>query len=115
MQTTTLLDAIETNKIDSALVVEEEMRKKHEQKNDFSHIEMNLDNGIQKINVPNYGIFLMENSMGEHFRVFPISNWTEMDVWQYIIREKLKFHHYISHMNVKWCGEMVLGFLFLNF
>ena len=26
---------------------------------------------------------------GEHFRAFPISNWTELDVWQYIAREKL--------------------------
>ena len=26
---------------------------------------------------------------GEHVRVFPISNWTELDVWQYIAREKL--------------------------
>jgi sulfate adenylyltransferase subunit 2 len=27
---------------------------------------------------------------GEHFRVFPISNWTELDVWQYIEREKIE-------------------------
>ena len=27
--------------------------------------------------------------MGEHFRVFPISNWTEMDVWDYISQEKI--------------------------
>ncbi|WP_122883752.1 sulfate adenylyltransferase subunit CysD, partial [Burkholderia pseudomallei] len=27
---------------------------------------------------------------GEHLRVFPISNWTELDVWQYIAREKLE-------------------------
>jgi sulfate adenylyltransferase subunit 2 len=27
--------------------------------------------------------------MGEHFRVFPISNWTEMDIWQYILRENI--------------------------
>ncbi|HEX8358323.1 MAG TPA: phosphoadenosine phosphosulfate reductase family protein, partial [Segetibacter sp.] len=27
--------------------------------------------------------------MGEHFRVFPISNWTEMDVWNYILHEKI--------------------------
>ena len=27
--------------------------------------------------------------MGEHFRVFPISNWTEMDVWQYILTENI--------------------------
>ncbi|HOM22131.1 MAG TPA: sulfate adenylyltransferase subunit CysD, partial [Ottowia sp.] len=26
---------------------------------------------------------------GEHFRVFPISNWTELDVWQYIEREQI--------------------------
>jgi 3'-phosphoadenosine 5'-phosphosulfate sulfotransferase (PAPS reductase)/FAD synthetase len=26
---------------------------------------------------------------GEHFRVFPISNWTELDVWQYIAREHI--------------------------
>ncbi len=28
--------------------------------------------------------------MGEHFRVFPISNWTELDVWQYILNENIK-------------------------
>jgi sulfate adenylyltransferase subunit 2 len=27
--------------------------------------------------------------MGEHFRVFPISNWTEMDIWQYILHENI--------------------------
>ena len=27
--------------------------------------------------------------MGEHFRIFPISNWTEMDVWQYILLENI--------------------------
>ncbi len=27
---------------------------------------------------------------GEHMRVFPISNWTELDVWQYIEREQLE-------------------------
>jgi sulfate adenylyltransferase subunit 2 len=27
--------------------------------------------------------------MGEHFRVFPISNWTEMDVWNYILHENI--------------------------
>ena len=33
--------------------------------------------------------------MGEHFRAFPISNWTEMDIWQYILEEKLNYLHYI--------------------
>ena len=35
---------------------------------------------------------------GEHFRVFPISNWTELDVWQYIARERLALPSiYYSH------------------
>jgi len=36
--------------------------------------------------------------MGEHIRVFPISNWTELDVWQYISREKLEIPSiYFAH------------------
>jgi sulfate adenylyltransferase subunit 2 len=36
--------------------------------------------------------------MGEHFRIFPISNWTEMDVWQYILHEKIELPSlYFSH------------------
>ena len=36
---------------------------------------------------------------GEHMRVFPISNWTELDVWQYIAREKLALPNiYYAHM-----------------
>ncbi|MBU7600485.1 sulfate adenylyltransferase subunit CysD [Streptomyces sp. XM4193] len=30
------------------------------------------------------------HSPGEHVRVFPLSNWTELDVWQYILREKIE-------------------------
>ena len=36
--------------------------------------------------------------MGEHFRVFPISNWTELDVWQYLAAEKVPLPNlYFSH------------------
>ncbi|WP_342181426.1 phosphoadenosine phosphosulfate reductase family protein, partial [Shewanella algae] len=36
--------------------------------------------------------------MGEHFRVFPISNWTELDVWQYIAMEGIELPSlYFSH------------------
>ena len=34
-------------------------------------------------------MFNGKKRMGEHFRVFPISNWTEMDVWQYILAENI--------------------------
>ena len=36
--------------------------------------------------------------MGEHFRVFPLSNWTEMDVWQYIYLENIDIPNlYYTH------------------
>lgn len=36
--------------------------------------------------------------MGENFRIFPLSNWTEMDVWQYIAAEKLDIPDlYLAH------------------
>ena len=36
--------------------------------------------------------------MGEHFRVFPLSNWTEMDVWQYIYMENVEIPDlYFTH------------------
>jgi sulfate adenylyltransferase subunit 2 len=42
--------------------------------------------------------------MGEHFRVFPISNWTEMDVWMYIRRENILMPSlYFSHE--RWVFE----------
>jgi sulfate adenylyltransferase subunit 2 len=36
-----------------------------------------------------WNLFNGRKQPGEHFRVFPLSNWTEMDVWQYITREQL--------------------------
>jgi len=36
--------------------------------------------------------------MGEHFRIFPISNWTEMDIWQYIVMENIDIPNlYLAH------------------
>ena len=45
-----------------------------------------------------WNIFNGRKKIGEHFRVFPISNWTEMDVWQYILNEKIELPSlYFSH------------------
>ncbi len=41
---------------------------------------------------------MVRKGMGEHFRVFPISNWTEMDIWQYIKSENIELPSlYFSH------------------
>ena len=51
-----------------------------------------------------WNIFNGKKKMGEHFRVFPISNWTEMDVWQYILMEQIPIPSlYIAHQrDVVW-------------
>ena len=36
-----------------------------------------------------WGIYNSRHRQGEHFRIFPLSNWTELDVWQYIHREQI--------------------------
>ena len=41
---------------------------------------------------------MVKKNNGEHFRVFPISNWTEMDVWHYIMIEELELPSiYFTH------------------
>lgn len=37
-----------------------------------------------------WNIFNGKKNFGENFRIFPISNWTEMDIWQYILLEKIE-------------------------
>jgi sulfate adenylyltransferase subunit 2 len=45
-----------------------------------------------------WNIFNGKKNIGEHFRIFPISNWTELDVWQYIAMENIRLPSlYYSH------------------
>jgi sulfate adenylyltransferase subunit 2 len=45
-----------------------------------------------------WNIFNGRKNIGEHFRVFPLSNWTEMDVWQYVAAEDIEMPSlYFSH------------------
>jgi sulfate adenylyltransferase subunit 2 len=45
-----------------------------------------------------WSLYNARHNHGEHNRVFPISNWTEMDIWQYILREDLELPSvYFSH------------------
>ena len=45
-----------------------------------------------------WNLFNGKKIMGEHFRVFPLSNWTEMDIWQYILQEKVAIPNlYFAH------------------
>lgn len=99
LQITTLLDAIEENKIDCAIGGgrrdEEKARAKERffsHRNDFG--EWDPKNQRPEL----WNLLNGKHFEGEHFRAFPISNWTEMDVWNYIKRENIEIPSlYFAH------------------
>lgn len=91
LQTTTLLDTIEKYKFDAAIGgARRDEEKARAKERFFSHRDefgqWNPKNQRPEL----WNIFNGRKNMGEHFRVFPISNWTEMDVWQYILLEGIE-------------------------
>lgn len=90
LQTTTLLDTIERNKFDAAIGGGRRDEEKARAKERFFSHRDEFGQWDPKNQRPElWNIFNGKKGMGEHFRVFPISNWTEMDVWQYIYMENI--------------------------
>ncbi len=109
LQTVTLLDAIEELKFDCAMGGgrrdEEEARAKERF---FSHRDEfgQWDPKNQRPEL--WNLFNGRKLMGEHFRVFPISNWTELDVWQYIYMENIEIPSlYYTHRRKVFCRDGV--------
>jgi sulfate adenylyltransferase subunit 2 len=99
IQTITLLDAIEELKIDAAMGGGRRDEEKARAKERFFSHRDEFGQWDPKNQRPElWNIFNGRKNMGEHFRVFPISNWTEMDVWQYILLENISIPGlYFSH------------------
>jgi len=99
LQTTTLLDTIEQYKFDACIGgARRDEEKARAKERFFSHRDefgqWNPKNQRPEL----WNIFNGKKNMGEHFRVFPISNWTEMDVWQYIYQENIEMPSlYFTH------------------
>jgi sulfate adenylyltransferase subunit 2 len=90
-QSVTLLDAIEELKIDVAVGGGRRDEEKARAKERFFSHRNEFGQWDPKNQRPElWNIFNGHKNPGEHFRVFPISNWTELDVWQYIMKEKIK-------------------------
>lgn len=90
LQTITLLDTIEANKIDAAIGGARRDEEKARAKERFFSHRDDFGQWDPKNQRPElWNIFNGRKNQGEHFRVFPISNWTEMDVWNYIWKEQL--------------------------
>jgi len=99
LQTVPLLEAIEKNKFDCAIGGARRDEEKARAKERFFSHRDEFGQWDPKNQRPElWNIFNGRKHIGEHFRVFPISNWTEMDVWQYIYQEKIEMPSlYFSH------------------
>jgi len=105
LQTVTLLDTIEEHQIDAAMGGARRDEEKARAKERFFSHRDDFGQWDPKNQRPElWNLFNGKKNMGEHFRVFPISNWTEMDVWQYILHENIDIPSlYIAHQReVVW-------------
>ncbi|MBX9851155.1 MAG: sulfate adenylyltransferase subunit CysD [Cytophagaceae bacterium] len=90
LQTITLLDSIEEFKFDAAFGGARRDEEKARAKERFFSHRDEFGQWDPKNQRPElWNLFNGKKHPGEHFRVFPLSNWTEMDVWQYIALEKI--------------------------
>lgn len=99
LQTTTLLDTLEHYNFDAAMGGARRDEEKARAKERFFSHRDEFGQWDPKNQRPElWNIFNGMKNMGEHFRVFPISNWTEMDVWQYILLEQIQMPSiYFTH------------------
>lgn len=99
LQTVTLLDALRELKVDAAIGgARRDEEKARAKERVFSH-RNEFGQWDPKNQRPE--LWHLYNGMrrpGEHFRVFPLSNWTELDIWQYIVAENIAIPSlYFSH------------------
>jgi sulfate adenylyltransferase subunit 2 len=91
LQTTTLLDAIAEHQFDAVFGGarrDEEKARAKERVFSFRDEFGQWDPKNQRPEL--WGVYNTRIHRGEHIRVFPLSNWTELDVWEYISRENLE-------------------------
>ncbi len=99
LQTITLLDTVEKYKFDCLIGGGRRDEEKSRAKERFFSHRNEFGEWDPKNQRPElWDLYNGRYNHGEHFRVFPQSNWTEMDVWQYILKEKIEIPRlYFSH------------------
>lgn len=99
LQTITLLETIEEFKFDACFGGARRDEEKARAKERFFSHRDEFGQWDPKNQRPElWNLYNGKKQVGEHFRVFPLSNWTEMDVWQYILAENLEIPSiYFTH------------------
>jgi sulfate adenylyltransferase subunit 2 len=110
LQTTTLLDAIEEHRFDAVFGGarrDEEKARAKERMFSFRDEFGQWDPKNQRPEL--WNLYNTRIRRGEHIRVFPLSNWTELDVWQYIRREQLEIPSiYFAHQRTVFERDGIL-------
>jgi sulfate adenylyltransferase subunit 2 len=110
LQIVTLLDTIEEYGFDAALGgARRDEEKARAKERFFSHRDRfgNWDPKNQRPEL--WNLYNGRSGQGEHFRVFPLSNWTELDVWQYIAQEGVEIPSlYLAHRRTMFERDGVL-------
>lgn len=110
LQTVTLLDTIAENKFDAAMGgARRDEEKARAKERFFSHRDVfgQWDPKNQRPEL--WNIFNGKKNIGEHFRIFPLSNWTEMDVWQYIASNQIPIPNiYFTHQRECFIRDNVI-------
>jgi sulfate adenylyltransferase subunit 2 len=99
LQTTTLLDAIEEHQFDAAIGGARRDEERARAKERIFSFRDDFGQWNPRAQRPElWNVYNARVRKGEHVRVFPISNWTELDVWQYVEREQLELPSiYFAH------------------
>ena len=99
LQTTTLLDAIEEHRFDCAIGGARRDEERSRAKERIFSFRDDFGQWNPRAQRPElWNLYNARVRRGEHVRVFPISNWTELDVWQYVAREQLELPRiYFAH------------------
>jgi sulfate adenylyltransferase subunit 2 len=90
LQTTTLLDAIEAHRFDAVFGGARRDEDKARAKERVFSFRDEFGQWDPKNQRPElWNLYNGRHAPGEHIRVFPLSNWTELDIWRYIAREEI--------------------------
>lgn len=99
LQTAVLLNELEKGKFDAAMGgARRDEEKARAKERFFSHRDEFGQWQPKKQRPELWSLYNGKKHFGEHFRIFPISNWTELDVWQYLAMEKVELPNlYFAH------------------
>src|SRR6202008_5010328 len=112
LQTVTLLDAIEEHAFDAVMGGarrDEEKARAKERVFSFRDRFGQWDPKNQRPEL--WNLYNGRHRKGEHIRVFPISNWTELDVWQYVLEDEVELPaiYYAHRREVFWRDGMLMA------